>query len=171
VNAESPSTNSALAEALNRQSAAQAAEGQAADPQNNARRSARPDTSTVQNLPGGGNSTAPAALPATGNVPTTFIPTTPNMSPPVGTTGYQAPASSSLPTFNTAPPEPTRNPFNPQQRATQGQIQTPSIQTAPVLTVPQTGANTTVNTAPSGTSFTPPAFTQPEQGQLVNPRR
>ncbi|MEL6855500.1 MAG: hypothetical protein AAFO83_10390 [Cyanobacteria bacterium J06607_13] len=170
VNADSPNTNSALSQALNRQSAAQAAESDAPNSQNGAR-PVRPDTSGVQNLPTGGSSAAPSALPPTGNVPTTFIPTTPDMSPPVGTTGYQAPASSSLPTFNTVPPQATTNPFNPQQRATQGQIQTPSIQTAPATTVPQTGTNGTVNTNPSGTSFTPPAFTQPDQGRAINPRR
>lgn len=77
-----------------------------------------------------------------------FIPTTTEMSPPVGTTGYQVPASASLPVFNAPPQQPTRNPFNRSQTAVPAAPAAPAASAA--TSVPQV-------------NYTAPSFTQPEQ--------
>ncbi|MEO1620515.1 MAG: hypothetical protein AAFU53_05705 [Cyanobacteria bacterium J06632_3] len=159
VNPSAPNTNSALSEALNRQAAerqAEAAREGNPSPENGALPSAnQPVTAPVNASP----------VP-TSNVPTTFIPTTPNMSPPVGTTGYQTPASSSLPTFNVAPQQATPSPFAVPPAAIQGGTQ---IQNGTSFAVPSSA----VPAAPTqpGTLYTAPAFTQPDQGPAINPRR
>ena len=88
-------------------------------------------------------SSSQPAVP-TGNIPVPYIRTTPNMSPPAGTTGYQAPATSDLPVFNLPPQQPSRNPFA-------------SPRPAP------TGQTTPDNT--QGSTYTAPSSVQPAQNR------
>ncbi|MEL6879546.1 MAG: hypothetical protein AAFP09_03405 [Cyanobacteria bacterium J06607_10] len=173
VNPAAPNTNSVLSEALNRQlttgSSLQgnpATSTQASDANNgsssatvNPPRSSRSSGNAI-NLP-----VAPPAAQSPGSaIPNTFIPTTPDMSPPVGSTGYQAPASSSLPAFNQAPPQATQNPFNrvrAQQQPTSSGNATPNTRATPIPN----------GSSQSETLYTAPAFTQPDQGRAINPRR
>ncbi|MEO1392123.1 MAG: hypothetical protein AAFV90_04360 [Cyanobacteria bacterium J06634_5] len=83
----------------------------------------------------------PAAPSGTLSVP--FTRTTPNMSPPVGTTGYTAPATSNLPIFNRPQTQPTRNPFS---------------------AAPATPAAPPANTQPD-TLYTAPSSIQPAQNR------
>ncbi|MEO0770822.1 MAG: hypothetical protein AAFY72_15620 [Cyanobacteria bacterium J06649_4] len=161
VNPSAPGTNSALAEALNRQ----AAEKEAAAARENGRNSSPANIQPVSgastgnpNQPGfAPSNTAVPAAPAQ-NIPTTFIPTTPNMSPPVGTTGYQPPATSGLPTFNAAPQQATPSPYA---------LPTPTQGSNPFATPSAAPAAAT----PPATLYTAPTFTQPDQGPAINPRR
>ena len=103
---------------------------------------------------GNADSALPFSAPTSGNsgISVPFIRTTTDMSPPVGTTGYQVPASTALPVFNMPPQQPTRNPF---QRANPFQRDTGTI--APVVPAAAAPAPTpTVN-------YTAPSFVQPEQ--------
>ena len=93
---------------------------------------------------GSSSFTAPASSGS--RIPEPFIRTTTQMSPPVGTTGYQAPAATNLPVFNVPPPQPTRNPFGR------------SINAPVPTTAPAASTTPTVN-------YTAPSFTQPEQNQ------
>lgn len=145
LNPTAPSSNSALSDALNRQSAGREAtgeRGQIPSASTGRQPSSQPD---VGNVPG------QAVVPSSGTISVPFIRTTPEMSPPVGGTGYQPPATSSLPAFNLPQQQPTTNPYN-----------LPSPAAAPVTP-----------TAPpaAGTAYTPPTFTQPDQGRAINPRR
>jgi len=157
INPSAPSNlssgNSALSDALNRQSADRASAAQE-NRQNTGTNVPNQATPTPNSIDG------QTAAPAAGTISVPFIRTTPNMSPPAGGTGYQAPASSSLPAFNLAPQQVTPNPFNVPS-GTQGQIAAPI---APVQ--PAAGTAT-----PAGTAYTPPTFTQPDQGRAINPRR
>ncbi|MGB3292966.1 MAG: hypothetical protein WBB01_08275 [Phormidesmis sp.] len=84
------------------------------------------------------------------SIPVPYIRTTPNMSPPVGTTGYRPPATSNLPVFNQPLPQPSRNPYSAAPAA-------PAAQPAPLPgAAPQ-----------SGISYTAPSFTQPDQTRRV----
>jgi len=111
----------------------------------------------------------PTATPVN---PGSFIRTTPEMSPPVGTTGYQAPATSRLPAFNVVPQQPTRGPYSlPSESTSQFAVPTPPASQAvssPVLPTPAIGSQLLV--APSGL-YTQPSSVQPEQGPVINPRR
>lgn len=111
------------------------------------------------------------AAPGAATVPGSFIRTTPEMSPPVGTTGYQVPATSSLPTFNVAPPQPTRSPFSAPANAGQFAVPTPTGQAVPA---PATVAAPVIGgpgSAPSSGLYTQPSSVQPDQGPAINPRR
>jgi hypothetical protein len=147
----------ALSEALTRQ-------------QQSRQSTAAPTTGSATTSRSESASSQPAASASSGvsndlpNLPTSnsgisapYIRTTPNMSPPVGTTGYQPPASSSLPVFNVEPPQPSRNPyFAPfQQNFSQPQSAVPQS-VAPLPSV-----------APTGGSYTAPSFTQPEQTRTL----
>ncbi|MEL7329691.1 MAG: hypothetical protein AAGJ69_07600 [Cyanobacteria bacterium J06559_1] len=159
VNPTAPATNSALAEALKRQQATR----NAAEESNNSQpitadsdsgRAQTPITSGQSNEPIGssgqanrGQPTGAAglqALPAPSGGVTVPFPQPNIASPPVGTTGYRAPATSSLPVFNTAPPQPTPNPFS---------VQNNSQSNSPAA-APQ-----------SNTLYTAPSSVQPEQNR------
>lgn len=173
VNPAAPNTNSVLSQALNRQLAAESSQQdnsanstQAFDTGNgsssatfNPPRSSSSSGNTI-NLP-----VAPPAARSPGSaIPNTFIPTTPDMSPPVGSTGYQAPASSSLPAFNQALPQATQNPFNrvrTQQRPTSSGNAMPNTRATPIPN----------GSSQSETLYTAPTSTQPDQGRAINPRR
>ncbi|MFK8184696.1 MAG: hypothetical protein AB8B99_15100 [Phormidesmis sp.] len=92
----------------------------------------------------GGSIAFPSQSPDSSNISAPFIRTTTDMSPPVGTTGYQVPASANLPVFNVPSQQPTRSPFS-------RSVPTPAATAAPTPTP-------TVN-------YTAPSFTQPEQNR------
>lgn len=96
----------------------------------------------------GGSFAFPASVPSSNGISDPFIRTTPDMSPPVGTTGYQVPASANLPAFNVPTQQPTRNPF--------GQPSSLSSPAAPASV--STPATPNVN-------YTAPSFAQPEQNR------
>lgn len=96
---------------------------------------------TITPTSSGQPSFQPAAPSGTLSVP--FTRTTPNMSPPVGTTGYTAPATSNLPIFNRPQTQPTRNPFS---------------------AAPATPAASPANTQPD-TLYTAPSSIQPAQNR------
>ena len=106
------------------------------------------------------NSTQTAGQAA--GTPVPFIRTTPAMSPPVGTTGYQTPATSNLPSFNVAPPQTTQNPLNTSSPAA-GTIlpsQIGTVQPSPIARPIQS------TSAPAaGTIYTAPSSTQPAQNR------
>ena len=140
----SPAASSALSDALDRQAA-----------QPSAPSSSAPDSALVQRNqtmpePSGSQGTQPnqAVVPqaagTSGGISAPYIRTTPNMSPPVGTTGYRPPATSTLPVFNQPLPQPSRNPYSPAP-APAAQPTLPGAVTQP------------------GVSYTPPSFTQPDQ--------
>ncbi|MEL7227173.1 MAG: hypothetical protein AAF810_11525 [Cyanobacteria bacterium P01_D01_bin.36] len=162
ANTPAPATNSALADALERRAAERSAIEQPteSDAPSALRQTTLSDSDTVE------------ALPAANAVPGSFIRTTPNMSPPVGTTGYQVPATSSLPTFNVAPPQPTRSPFSQPPQA--GQFGAPAQPTGQVAPAPAVVAPPVIggpsSAAPSGL-YTQPTSVQPDQGPAINPRR
>jgi len=185
--AGAPVTSSALADALNRREAARAAAQNAPDSE------ARSQPSLPSS--GASNSVGQTQTGLTSQpVPGAFIRTTPDMSPPVGTTGYRPPATSALPTFNVVPPQPTRSPYSgasgvaaQQQRASQsgaGQFRVPTV--APIgqgslgqsssgqgvpaparVAPPSVGAPA----VPPGSLYTAPTSVQPDQGRPINPRR
>ena len=154
-----PTTSSALSDAIDRQQAIKAAES------GGGRQSGEIPASNGS-LPGldapssdAQGASTPRSSSSSGGVSVPFIRTTPNMSPPVGTTGYRAPATSDLPTFNQGLPQTTRNPLNvPAAPASSGQIGT--VQPSPIARPVQPG-----QAAPSGTIYTAPRSTQPEQNQ------
>ncbi len=133
-----PAAGSALSQALDRQQAAEAA---------NANSSSSGSAAGGLNSPsylGGsgsnGNASGAQSAPSpAAPIPAPYIRTTPGMSPPAGTTGYQVPASSSLPVFNLAPLQPTRN------------------------TAPNTTSVPSNTDLPSGTLYTAPTSVQPAQ--------
>ena len=166
VNPAAPGTNSALSEALNRRNAARAAEAG----NTNAPAGTEASSASDPNNPVSGQVGASGGLPAASPVPGSFIRTTPEMSPPVGTTGYQVPATSNLPTFNIAPPQPTRNPYSaPPAATTTVPVGQPFA--APAAATPNIGGSTAPSTIPGGTLYTAPSSVQPDQGRPINPRR
>lgn len=141
-----PSGN-ALSEALTRQQASRSAPAQSGSSTEPA--SALPTARSPGSFSGsssGGFSGDLPSLPASGSISAPYIRTTPEMSPPVGTTGYQPPASSNLPVFNVAPQQPTRSPYSSSPFEQSFNQQQPAPQP----------------TAPVG-SYTPPSVTQPQQ--------
>ena len=173
VNPAAPGTNSALAEAVNRRSAQLAAE------QADAETAASDEVSAAGGNragSGAGRSLATPVVPSA-PVPGPFMRTTPEMSPPAGTTGYRVPNTSSLPAYNVTPERPTRNPFD----ASSGNGGRPSVVPAPVTVAPPAigtsgnlsgGANGTANpgTVNPGALYTAPSSVQPEQDPVINPR-
>ncbi len=143
---------SALSEALTRQQqgSQSTAPARQTTTGGNASASSQPTTGLASDLPD---------LPTSGSgISAPYIRTTPDMSPPVGTTGYRPPASSNLPVFNVAPQQPSQNPYSVspfQQNFSQPQSALPQP------TAPQPAA------APTGGTYTPPSFTQPEQNRTV----
>lgn len=155
-----PTASSALSDAIDRQQALKAAQNNSAPAIN----APNPNVgSAPSQTPSSGNSTQiPGQAPGTISAP--YIRTTPNMSPPTGTTGYRAPATSNLPTFNQVPSQTTSNPFNrPAVPSSSGQInsgQIGTVQTSPIARPIQS------NQIPaSGTVYTAPRATQPEQNR------
>ncbi len=167
VNPAAPSTNSALAEALNRREAARASEQE--EPASTSAESTNSQTSS----PSGSGTTLGVrqAVPPAQPVPGSFIRTTPEMSPPVGTTGYQAPATSNLSTFNIQPQQPTPNPFNVSPATNQFAAPTSGGQVTPTSVAPPAVAAPGSTSTPSGGPYTAPSSVQPDQGRPINPRR
>ena len=153
-----PSSSSALSNAIDRQQAIKAAEAQNNRPANSAQSGLQgPSSGDAAQFP-----SQPSGSSGSASVP--FIRTTPSMSPPAGTTGYRAPATSNLPTFNQATPQTTRNPFNaPTAPTSAGQInpgQIGTVQQSPIARPVQP------NQIPSnGTIYTAPRSTQPDQNR------
>jgi hypothetical protein len=145
---------SALSDALTRQQASRTAPAQGSPA------SAAPASSLPTARSSGGSSGSSSeifsgdlpSLPAAGSISAPYIRTTPAMSPPVGTTGYQPPASSNLPVFNVAPQQPTRSPYSSSSFEQSLNQQQPAPQP----------------TAPAG-SYTPPSVTQPQQQTRPSP--
>ncbi len=161
-----PATDSALAEALKQQNAASA--GSSSNSQTGARTGSRGSSAAASpaalptaagNSAFGASEFAPSSAPSNG-ISAPFTQTTTDMSPPVGTTGYQTPASAQLPVFNTPSQQPTRNPFN--TRAQPAIPQSGAFQPVAPVTAPLPGAAT-----PNSNSYTPPRFAQPEQNRRV----
>ena len=131
-----------------------------------AARSEQAQSSSVDSIgAGSSNGFEPASAPPIESIPGSFLRTTPEMSPPIGTTGYTQPSTTNLPAFNIDPPQPTRNPLNLAPVAPIGQVAPAPANQPSAAAVP----GSTV--APSGTIYTPPSFTQPDQGRPINPRR
>ena len=166
VNTTTPAAgNNALADALNRREAARNAIEQP---------SGTSGATPIGRQPGslGNDSAAVEALPSANTVPGSFIRTTPEMSPPVGTTGYQVPATSSLPTFNVAPQQPTRSPYTPPSNTNQFAV--PAAPSSPAVPAPASVAAPAIVTQSSPASsslYTQPSSVQPDQGPAINPRR
>jgi hypothetical protein len=142
VGSTAPSNSSALSQALDRQAARSAAQ----TTQSPAASGGQPSFSgsSFGSSSAGGSSASQPAGSSGGSIDVPFIRTTPSMSPAIGTTGYQAPATSNLPVFNIAPPQPSRNPYSPQ-----------IAPAAPPAALPSAG------------SYTAPSSTQPAQNQQV----
>jgi hypothetical protein len=157
---------SALSEALNRQQASRDAAAPASQAAGQTAGQAAGPNSSASGASGGFAGGVPSLPTASSNgISAPYIRTTPEMSPPVGTTGYQPPASSNLPVFNVAPQQASRNPYSSgsssfQQNFNQAQ---PGL---PQLNSPQPNSPQPNVAAPSG-SYTPPSFTQPEQNRRV----
>ena len=154
-----PTTSSALSDAIDRQQAIRAAES--SDSQSGdipASTGDLPDDLSIPSSDTQGTSRPRPSSSAPGSVPVPFIRTTPDMSPPVGTTGYQAPATSDLPAFNRRIPSTTRNPLNVPAPSSSGQIGT--VQPPPIARPVQRG-----QVEPSETIYTAPRSTQPEQNR------
>lgn len=164
VNPAAPATNSALAEALNRQQAARSA----AEENNNTSQPATTGTDSSGIPITSGQSSAPVsigqsngqfsgaqptggaaqALPTPrGGVTVPFTQAPSLTSPPVGTTGYRPPVTTRLPVFNTAPPQATPNPFSVQNNNSRNNSNSPAA-------APQ-----------SNTLYTAPTSIQPAQNQ------
>ncbi|MEL6553358.1 MAG: hypothetical protein AAFQ63_07855 [Cyanobacteria bacterium J06621_11] len=165
VNPAAPSTNSALAEAVNRREAQIAAEQ--AESGGGAEQANSTDASRSAN---------PLATPVvpTQPVPGSFIRTTPEMSPPAGTTGYRVPDASSLPNYNVVPTRPTRNPFDATSSGAnsgagrQSVVPAPANVAPPAIGAPGTVTNSgVVNSVPL---YTAPSSVQPAQDPIINPR-
>ncbi|PZO18171.1 MAG: hypothetical protein DCF25_10300 [Leptolyngbya foveolarum] len=154
-------TPSALSEAIDRQEAIKASEAQRNDGASTSPSflSQPSGSGTAENFSQSGLS--PGATQTPRNVSVPFIRTTPAMSPPVGTTGYQAPATSNLPNFNLTPTPTTRNPSatpSPSGAVSPGQIGT--VQASPIARPIQSNPTPT-----AGTAHTAPSSTQPEQNR------
>ena len=160
LGSSSPLPNSgALSDALGRQQASpsapdQARQNAAESASQNASRSTRAATSST---PSSGGTFRPSAQPSSSGISAPFIRTTPEMSPPAGTTGYKAPASSSLPAFNVAPQQPSRNPYS------SGSSFSNFSQPAARSTAP--AASSVPGAASDNRLYTAPSFTQPEQNR------
>ena len=89
------------------------------------------------------------------------IRTAPAMSPPAGTTGYQAPPTTDLPAFNLSPQQTTRNPLTTTSQF--GTISPRPI--GNVQAVPSDKPSLSIPTSPTGTIYTAPNSIQPEQNQ------
>lgn len=170
ANTSSPTSNtSALADALERRQAALAEIERSSGSSESPSSSSNATSQSGSDLLGSSSNVAPGqALPAASSVPGSFIRTTPEMSPPVGTTGYQVPATSRLPTFNIAPQQPTRSPYslpanNQFATPSAGQVVAPASAPTPAVGSPSAATPTTIYTAPSSV--------QPDQGPAINPRR
>ncbi len=160
----------ALSEALGRQQAGRAAAEQAREnvTEDNASQSASQSASqnasrsTRAATTSSGSAFRPSAQPSNStsnsSISAPFIRTTPDMSPPVGTTGYQAPASSSLPVFNRAPQQPSQNPYST------GSGFSNFSQPAARPATPATSSSS-AGAASEGRLYTAPSFTQPAQNR------
>ncbi len=161
-----PAAGSALAEAIRQQNAISAEDRSSPQPASSG--GSATNTSPVITPSDNSAFSAPGLSPeqASGSgISAPFTRTTLDMSPPVGTTGYQTPASSRLPVFNTPSQQPTSNPFNRQAQPAipqSGSFQSGSFQPAAPATAPLPGAAT-----PNSNSYTPPRFSQPEQNRRV----
>ena len=167
VNPAAPSTNSALADAVNRREAQLAAE-QAASGGG----TSDEGPSEINSVRGTSRLPTTSVVPAA-PVPGAFTRTTSEMSPPPGTTGYQVPGTARLPGYNLPPAVPTRNPLdtaNPGVSNTLNgggrslTVPAPANVAPPVVDAP--GATTN-----SGRLYTAPSSVQPEQDPIINPRR
>lgn len=173
ANTPSPAaSSSALAEALERREAELSAIEQSPSSAN------APTPLTVNGQRGASGSSAADGstvleAPTTANpITSPFIRTTSEMSPPAGTTGYQVPATSSLPAFNIPPQQPTRSPYSPP--ANSNQFAVPTTPTGQAVPAPAAVAAPVISPQNSGTSsrlYTQPSSIQPEQGPVINPRR
>ena len=144
----SPATSSALSDALDRQAAQPSVPSSSAPDSAPAQRNRTiPDSSGSQGTQPN-QAVVPQAAGTSGSISVPYIRTTPNMSPPVGTTGYQPPATSTLPVFNQPLPLPSRNPYSPAP-APAAQPTLPGVVSQP------------------GISYTPPSSTQPDQNRRV----
>lgn len=158
-NSSSLPAGGALSEALGRQqdsrtAADQARQNTAGSASQSASQSPRADTASSS-----GGAFRPAAQPSNSGISVPFIRTTSDMSPPPGTTGYRAPASSSLPVFNAAPQQPSRSPYSNPPASRQPSFNQPAAR-------PVTPAASSVPSASSdGKLYTAPSFTQPEQNR------
>lgn len=162
-----PTADSALAEAIRQQNAISTGNDSSPQP-------ALSGSSAVNTSPGAIPSSGDRAFSTPGLPPepasssgisAPFTQTTTDMSPPVGTTGYQTPASAQLPVFNTPSQQPTSNPFNRQAQPAipqSGSFQQGSFQPAAPAATPLPGAAT-----PNSNGYTPPRFSQPEQNRRV----
>lgn len=156
-------TSGALSEALGRQQNSQtttdrARQNTAESASQNASQNASRSTRAATNSSSG--AARPAAQPSSNSgISAPFIRTTPDMSPPAGTTGYKAPASSSLPVFNAAPQQPSRSPYSNSGAFRQPSFNQPAARpaTPPASSVP--------GGASDGKLYTAPSFTQPEQNR------
>lgn len=151
-------STSALSDALDRQRSAQsdssasgssAGNGAASRTQPGSAIGTQRETRPASGINSSGIAGSGAGGTSAGSIAAPYIRTTPDMSPPVGTTGYRAPATSNLPVFNQAPAQPSRNPYSPAPAP---------ASTQPALPGP---------TAQPGVSYTPPSFTQPSQTRQV----
>lgn len=164
--ASAPATpsSSALAEAIRQQNAASARsnqrDGQNSQPTTAGTSSAASSSAISSDNSSATSELAPAQAPSNG-ITVPFTQTTLDMSPPAGTTGYQTPASSQLPVFNTPSQQPTSNPFS--NNASRSAFPQPNgFQPVAPIAPPLPGA-----AAPSSNGFTPPSFAQPEQNRRV----
>lgn len=150
-------TSGALSEALGRQQTNRAAaeQGRQDAAENNNNRSNREAATSGTIRPSG----QAANGSSNGGISAPFIRTTTEMSPPAGTTGYKAPASSSLPVFNTAPPQASRSPYTNTPANLQQNFSQPAARPAtPAASQPPSAAS-------GGKLYTAPSFTQPEQNR------
>lgn len=173
VNPAAPSTNSALADALNQREAARLRD-QESEPTVPSGSSSAGGQAGGQTSPTGAGTSSRSgqAVPPAQPVPGNFIRTTPEMSPPVGTTGYQAPATSNLSTFNIRPQQPTPNPFNVSPNTNQSAVPTPVGQAVPApANVAPPAVASPGSASPAGSIYTAPSSVQPDQGRPINPRR
>lgn len=152
-------TGSALSDALDRQRSAQLEpSANSSSAGNGATSRTQPGSAAIGNQQearptsgiGLGTNSSGAGGTGAGSISVPYTRTTTDMSPPAGTTGYRPPATSSLPVFNQAPAQPSRNPY--------------STVPAPALSQPASLPGTA---AQPGVSYTPPSFTQPNQTRQV----
>ncbi len=158
VNPAAPSTNSALSEALKRQQATREQSREQGSSQTENLNRVTPSQLDVRSGPDGTNIAGDRAATELNRSadrisnplgsPTTapYTSTTPGMSPPVGTTGYQRSTTVPLPS-STLPAQNLNSTFTPSSLPAAPAANTPSI------------------------LYTPPAFTQPDQGRPINPRQ
>lgn len=145
----SPAPTSALSNALDRQQSAQPAPSASGSFSNGSSVGNQPVTEAFGSQevqPNQAVGTQAAGNPSS-SIPVPYIRTTPNMSPPVGTTGYRPPATSSLPVFNQPLPQLSRNPYS----------------AAPAAPAARSSAPLPGASSQPGVSYTAPSFTQPDQ--------